>query len=591
MGIVRLGVQRSLARPVAVKTLRDPVKSDRNTLKLLREAWVTGRLEHPNVVPIYDVALEPDGSPLIVLKKIEGTGWDELMHDARAVRERFGETDLLEWNLRILLQVCNAVGFAHSRGVLHRDLKPENVMIGEFGEVYVVDSGIAVSLTDDQSGRLPLASQARLMAGTPLYMAPEMLGGPQSRLSKPTDVYLLGAVLYEIVTGGPPHRGDALMELVAQIVESNPPLDDDVPGELARIIRRAMDPDPDGRFESAEQFRLALQGFLQHRSAQSLADKAGQRLSELEARMAQVASNQDSEDHEPIYRAFAESRFGYKHALEVWPESDAARRGLSRAIEVMVEFELRQGEPESARALLGDLHPVPEALAQRVEAARLARREEAARRAALWDDSDPSAGRRTRAFLAIILGTLWSVSPLVSEVSIWFGSAIERTHLFPLGFDAFTLLLMLGLGVWAPESLMRTRLNRILATSVFLAMALQCVMHSVEFLGGGASVEVVFRHSFMLWAGLAAVTAAAVDWRLLLPAAAYAIGFVVLAFWPRATYVALAICNEVLLWTAVALWFRMEDLAVLRERRDQRVARRRAWLRSLGGRSRVSPVD
>ncbi len=247
MGIVHLGTQRALGREVAVKSIKDEHKSEHAVLKLLREAWITGGLEHPNVVPVYDIALDPDGSPLIVLKKIEGVDWATLMHDARTVRDRFGADDLLDWNLRILMQVCNAVRYAHSRRVLHRDLKPENVMIGPFGEVYVVDWGIAVSLEDDGSGRLPLASEAREMAGTPLYMAPEMLGGTESRLSERTDLYLIGAILYEIVSGQPPHQGTAFMELVSSIVLSDPELPDDAPEELARIIRRAMDPDPHAR--------------------------------------------------------------------------------------------------------------------------------------------------------------------------------------------------------------------------------------------------------------------------------------------------------------------------------------------------------
>src|SRR5690606_8689637 len=101
-----------------------------------------------------------------------------------------------------------AVRFAHARGVLHRDLKPGNVMIGNFGEVYLLDWGIAVALRDDGTGRFPLASEATELAGTPSYMAPEMLGreaGPP--LSERTDVYLAGAVLYELITGRPPHVG------------------------------------------------------------------------------------------------------------------------------------------------------------------------------------------------------------------------------------------------------------------------------------------------------------------------------------------------------------------------------------------------
>jgi len=195
MGIVRLATQRSLGRKVAVKTLRPAARNEVATLRLLREAWVTGTLEHPNIVPVYDLGLDEDGSPIIVLKRIEGVEWGDIMRDANAARARYGAEDLLEYNLRILLQLCNAVSLAHARGVLHRDLKPENVMIGSFGEVYLVDWGIAVSLTADALGRLPLAVDQNEMAGTPYYMAPEMLGA-LGKLSVRTDVYLLGAILH-----------------------------------------------------------------------------------------------------------------------------------------------------------------------------------------------------------------------------------------------------------------------------------------------------------------------------------------------------------------------------------------------------------
>ena len=216
MGIVHAGVQHSLGREVAVKTLRPEVRSEATTLQLLREAWATGALEHPNVVPIYDISLDVEGYPQIVLKKIAGSSWAELMHDAETVRKRFRANHLLDWNLRILMQVCNAIQFAHSRGVLHRDLKPDNVMIGGFGEVYVLDWGIAVSLRDDDDGRLPLARHATEIAGTPCYMAPEMFDQTRAPLSPRTDVYQLGAILFEVVAARPPHDGASLEEIMRQ---------------------------------------------------------------------------------------------------------------------------------------------------------------------------------------------------------------------------------------------------------------------------------------------------------------------------------------------------------------------------------------
>jgi len=172
MAVVHLATQTSLRRKVAVKRVRPEKLDGRAMGRLLREAWITGGLEHPNVPPVYDIALDAEGVPQIVLKRIEGVEWGVLMGAENAVQARFGVPDLMEWNLGVLLQVSNAVRFAHRRGILHRDIKPENVMIGEFGEVVLIDWGIAVSLRGEGRGQLPLAAEVTDVAGTPCYMAP-----------------------------------------------------------------------------------------------------------------------------------------------------------------------------------------------------------------------------------------------------------------------------------------------------------------------------------------------------------------------------------------------------------------------------------
>lgn len=587
MGIVRLAVQRSLGREVAVKTLKDEHKNDHSTLKLLREAWVTGTLEHPNVVPVYDIALDADGAPIIVLKKIEGDAWESLIHDPAAIERRFGETDRLEWNLRTFMQVCNAVRFAHSRGVLHRDLKPENVMIGSFGEVYLVDWGIAVSLKDDGTGRLPLAKDATDLAGTPAYMAPEMLGGRQVRLSERTDVYLLGAILYEIVAGRPPHRGESLMEMVADIVDSNPELPEGTPGELERIVRRAMDADPDARFENAEQVRLAVQAFLQHRDAARLADRAAERLDELLEALAAHEGHADAlEAREPIYHLFGECRFGFRHALEVWPGNEDARERLDRAIAAMVEYELAQGEPEAARALLGEMERVPEALAARVEAMRRSRAAEDARLRALDDQLDPMAGRRTRGFVAFVVGAFWTVVPIVSHFGME-ATGVRPSPTWNLAVSAGLTLFFVSLAVWARESMMRTAINRRVAVAGGLGVISQVAISVVGAIYDH-DIYVSMHQLFLGWAMLTAMLAAAIDWRLLAAATGYFLCYLVTpAVGIDNTLLVMAAGNFVLMINAVTIWVRFdEDLAAARARRAARRARHREWLESRFGRKR-----
>jgi serine/threonine protein kinase len=351
MGIIRLAEQTALGRTVAVKTLKGDKKDAAAALDLLREAWVTGALEHPNIVPVHHVGLDDDGSPIIVLKRIEGVSWHDIVEDADHVNAVFGAPDLLAWNLGILLQVLNAVRFAHSRGIIHRDLKPSNVMVGEFGEVYLLDWGIAVSLVDDGSGRLPLAKDADEMAGTPCYMAPEMLGRQGAPpLSERTDVYLAGAVLFEIITGGPPHKGKTAVEVVTSVIASRPELPADAPPELARICTRAMAASPDDRHASIDEMRAAIEAYLAHRGSARLAELARAKKEELFARLALPAGSPGRE-REEIYRLYGACKFGFHEALSAWRDNDEARAGLTEATVAVAEYELTGTDPRAASSM------------------------------------------------------------------------------------------------------------------------------------------------------------------------------------------------------------------------------------------------
>lgn len=188
MGVVRRAEQLTLRREVAVKQLRADTHRTYAQEQLLREAWVTGGLEHPNIVPVYALGTDPDGNPVIVMKKIEGTAWKDLIDlgDAPSGHADLdAATDRLAWHLNVFQTVCNALAFAHSRGIIHRDIKPDNVMVGAFGEVYLLDWGIAVSLDDET---LPLARDVKTVAGTPAFMAPEMASADGESIDQRTDV-------------------------------------------------------------------------------------------------------------------------------------------------------------------------------------------------------------------------------------------------------------------------------------------------------------------------------------------------------------------------------------------------------------------
>ena len=547
MGIVRLATQQTLGRKVAVKTLKSDFREEKNTLKLLREAWVTGALEHPNIVPVYDVALDEHQSPIIVLKRIDGVTWVDLLPDEATVRGKYGARDPFEWHLRVLLQVCSAVHFAHSRGVLHRDLKPENVMIGEFGEVYLVDWGIAISMRDDGSGRMPLATHGHGVAGTPAYMAPEMLDGDATRLGPRTDVYLLGAVLYEVVTGRAPHEGETFMAIVQSVVMSAPSLGPEVPGELAAIIRRAMARDPEDRFASADELRLALADYLTHRGSETIAAEAQRRLTELERDLAR-ADLPRTELDERLYRLFGECRFGFRAALDSWPDNQVAADGLHRAIHLMIAHELEGGDPRAASTLLSELALIPEDLRARVDTAVREKDAEQANLEKLRLDQDPSVGRRTRLLLGSVLGVLWTGLPLAAAL---LQPAENRllSMLAPLG----VLVLLLAFGVWARESLNKTAFNRRFQGAAILTVSAMFVLHVAAAIANMpvAHVEIIQLLLCLAVAGMLALTADKCLWYATF---GFGIAFLFAAARPDLRYFAATGANLGLSATLIWLW-------------------------------------
>jgi serine/threonine-protein kinase len=552
MGIVRLATQRSLGRKVAVKTLRAETKSEQATLRLLREAWVTGSLEHPNIVPVYDLGLDEDGSPIIVLKKIEGVTWESLLRDAAQVKERFGAADLLEYNLRILIQLCNAVSLAHARGILHRDLKPENVMIGSFGEVYLVDWGIAVSVRDDPTGRLPLASEANEIAGTPCYMAPEMLGA-LGGLSEATDVYLLGAILHEVLTGAPPHKG-SFREIVASILLSKPTYGPDVPIDLARIAQKAMSREPIERFSTADELRKRLEWYLRHRGSVALSTIASQKLAEMRALV-----SAGSADRERVRPLVAEARFGFRQALDASPDNDAARAGLREATEAVVDFELAHGKPDAAAAALAELADPPAELATRVSRALDAEGRERDRLRTLEAGFDMGTGRRTRRAVGFVLGVIWAIGPQGGPyLEHRFVDASVSPMRLMFVWTGGLVLLFVAIACWGRESLSKTFVNRSMGIACLLVFSGQFTLELVCQIREVPLVTAMALH-FVVWFAITAVTATFIDRRLLPSAFAYLAGAVMACAWPHRLWDVMSLAHAFLLVNAVVAWSTRED--------------------------------
>jgi len=268
MSVIRDMFDRVIRRHVAMKILdreRDPA----GLTQFIEEARITAQLDHPNIVPVHDVQYDELGLPTrFTMKLIEGK-------TLAAELERLGDSALagpeLERLIGVVIKVCDAVSFAHSRGVIHCDLKPSNVLVGSHGQVYLTDWGVAlrrdVSETDAGERATRPFTQASLV-GTPAYMAPEQAWGRREDIDERTDVYGLGGVLYALMTLRPPHDGgDAERDLALAKLGKVPVPEAVVPGRslppgLCAIALRALSADPRQRQPSVDVLRSQLEDFL-----------------------------------------------------------------------------------------------------------------------------------------------------------------------------------------------------------------------------------------------------------------------------------------------------------------------------------------
>ncbi len=232
MGVVLEALDTELRRPVAVKTLRDPDGAGRGQLaRFVAEARISGQLDHPNIVPVHDLGISADGELFFVMKLVRGRSLRHILDELRS-----GEPEALAaWPahrlLTAFLQVCQAVAYAHGRGVVHRDLKPDNIMLGAYGEVVVMDWGIARVLNGepelvDREAAAGEVAVSRTMdgaiIGTPGWMSPEQARGWLDRVDRTSDVWSLGAVLYSMLTFRPPFEDKNPLRLLYAAAKGSP---------------------------------------------------------------------------------------------------------------------------------------------------------------------------------------------------------------------------------------------------------------------------------------------------------------------------------------------------------------------------------
>lgn len=259
MGVVHQARDLRIHRTVAMKVIKTASQFSReNVLRFVDEAQLTGQLQHPNIIPLYELGIDELGEVFYTMKFVKGTTLDQVL---RKIRD--GEADALKRYpiaalLTVFQKICDAVAYAHSMGVVHRDLKPDNVMIGEYGEVLVMDWGLAKKiasgmhderLMDSEPAMPPMDLRGfetlnGLIVGTPPYISPEAARGELDRIDPRSDVYVLGAILYAMLTLRPPYPGTEFGELIQQIVTGK----FEHPGSYSQPVNplRPSDPPPPG---------------------------------------------------------------------------------------------------------------------------------------------------------------------------------------------------------------------------------------------------------------------------------------------------------------------------------------------------------
>jgi serine/threonine-protein kinase len=264
MGHVHPATDRNLLRHVALKRLdKDYATKSFYRDAFIAEAQMTGQLEHPNIVPVHELAVDPNGVPYFTMKLVSGGSFEKWLE-----RRPPGSIDRIEGGIEVLLKVCDALAYAHHRGVVHRDLKPANIMVGDFGQVYLMDWGLAKLIRSQPASGASSMMSAPGPVGTPHYMAPEQARGNPKDVDERSDVFGLGALLYEILSGQSPY-GEVSQDIIMKRAAAGEVRSIDeacrnigVSKRIRAIAEKATQPDPANRYRTITELRDAMRAFL-----------------------------------------------------------------------------------------------------------------------------------------------------------------------------------------------------------------------------------------------------------------------------------------------------------------------------------------
>ncbi|HCE45667.1 MAG TPA: hypothetical protein DET40_19160 [Lentisphaeria bacterium] len=296
VGLVISGHDPNLDRDVAIKMLRAENKNRISEVeRFIREARATASIEHPNVIPVHEMGIMDGVGVFFSMKKVQGDNFQTVLEGFKRGKKEYSEKYTQHQLLEIFINICNGVAYAHSKRIIHRDLKPHNVLIGDFGEVLVMDWGLAKFLDagvgkdpvpfQHKTGDKPFTGDSSMtidgtISGTPNYMPPEQAEGKNSELDERSDIYSLGAILYQILTYEPPFSGDDLQKVLEDVRKGSfiPPVkrfaEYRIPRELEAICLKAMAFEKKSRYQTVQELVRDVRNYMEGFSVSAYPDSS-----------------------------------------------------------------------------------------------------------------------------------------------------------------------------------------------------------------------------------------------------------------------------------------------------------------------------